>query len=163
MLDLILTIGVPLFLLMLGLLVGSTTEQRHFRDLQQREGDVRELLLTQIGSYPGFRPGGSPPRMIVAEVVIATDYLKSFLAGIRNLFGGEMKSYESMLDRARREATLRILEQAREAGYNAVCNLRLETADVGGNTSPTNNRGGKAAMATILASATAYHAQLPAG
>lgn len=163
MVDWVLMIGVPLFLLLLGLLVGRTTEQNHFRNLRQREHELRDMLVTQIRSYPGFRPGESPPRMIVAEVVIATDYLKSFLAALRNLFGGEMKSYETMLERARREATLRILEQARQAGYNAVCNLRLETADIGGSASPVNNQKRRAVMATILASATAYHAQRPAG
>ncbi|MFV2069095.1 MAG: YbjQ family protein [Pirellulales bacterium] len=101
--------------------------------------------------------------LVQGNTVRAKHAGRDIAASFKNLVGGELKSYESMLDRARREATLRILEQAREAGYNALCNLRLETADVGGNTSPTNNRGGKAAMATILASATAYHAQLPAG
>ena len=48
---------------------------------------------------------------------------------------------------------MRIIEQARSQGYNAVCNVRLETADVGGSSSRR-----RAAMAAILASATAYHA-----
>jgi len=160
MTNLIFTIGLPLFLLMLGLLVGRSREQRHFRDLERRERAMRDMRLTQIRSYPGFRPGKAPPRMMVGEVVIASDYFKSFLAGLRNLFGGELTSYESLLERARREATLRILEQAREAGYDAVCNLRLETADLGGNASSAGKRG-RAAMATILASATAYQAQPP--
>ena len=96
-----------------------------------------------------------PPQMYVAEVVIATDYLKTFLAGLRKFFGGEIRSYQTLLVRARREATLRILEQARQQGYNAICNLRLENADIGGN----NNAKG-VAMVAILASATAYRASI---
>jgi uncharacterized protein YbjQ (UPF0145 family) len=89
--------------------------------------------------------------MIVKEVVIASDYLKSFLAKLRNIFGGEVRSFETLLERARREALLRIIEEAQSNGYNAICNLRMDTAEIGGN---LDKKG--AAMATILASATAY-------
>ena len=43
------------------------------------------------------------------------------------LFGGRVKSYESLLDRARREALLRMKEEAVARGYAAVINVRLET------------------------------------
>ena len=92
------------------------------------------MIITQLKSYPGFVPGEKPPTLLVGEAIIATDYLKSFLAKIRNLFGGEIKSYQTLLIRARREATLRILEEAKRQGYNAICNLRMQTADVGGTT-----------------------------
>ena len=94
-----------------------------------------------------------PPAIVVGETVIATDYLKSFLARLRNIFGGEIRSYRTLLERARREALLRIVEEARGMGYNAVCNVRFETADVGGNSTMR-----KVAMVAILASGTAYHA-----
>ena len=60
-----------------------------------------------------------------------------------------------LLERARREAVLRIQEEAKELGYDAVCNIRLETADVGGRGSNNKN---KIVMASILASGTAYYA-----
>ena len=104
-------------------------------------------------AFPSAVPGQEPPRMFVGEAVIATDYLKSFLAKFRNLFGGEIKSYQSLLDRARRESLLRILEQARADGYNAICNVRFATADIGGNSAMR-----RVATVAILASATAYHA-----
>ncbi len=91
--------------------------------------------------------------MIVGEAVIATDYLKSFLAKLRNIFGGRVGSYQSLMVRARREALLRIVEEAKRQGYNAVCNVRMQTADVGGNSTMR-----RVAMVAILASATAYTA-----
>ena len=117
------------------------------------------MLVTQIKSFPGYLPGAHAPQVFYAEVVIASDYLKTFLAGLSNFFGGQVSSFQTMLVRARREATLRILEQARRQGYNAVCNLRLETADVGGNSATRGKKG--MVMAAILASATAYHAETP--
>jgi uncharacterized protein YbjQ (UPF0145 family) len=148
---------IPIALLALGLFAGGTTERRHLRSLEKRETAMRDMTVTQIKSFPGYLPGSPTPQMIVAEAVIATDYLKSFLANLRNIFGGQIDSYQTMLIRARREATLRILEQARQQGYNSICNLRLDTADVGGNSVTAGKQG--MVMAAILASATAYNAQ----
>jgi uncharacterized protein YbjQ (UPF0145 family) len=44
------------------------------------------------------------------------------------LIGGRIKTYEPLLDRARREAILRMTEEARSQGYDAVFNVRLETS-----------------------------------
>ena len=153
--GLIFGLGITVVFLAMGLLVGGATERAHFRSIRRRENELKDILATQVKSFPGAVPGGSAPRMIVAEVVIASDYLKTFLAGFRNLFGGRVGSYQTMLERARREAALRVLEQARSLGYTGVCNIRLETADVGG-----NNTSRKVAMAAILASGTAYHTRV---
>jgi uncharacterized protein YbjQ (UPF0145 family) len=152
MVDLI-VILIPLFLLGLGLFVGRTVEQRHFRSLEERETQMSDMLVTQLKSFPCAVVGSTAPKLIVTEVVIAADYLKNFLAGMRNFFGGEVGSYQRMQDRAHREAVLRIMEQARGEGYNAVCNVRIDHADIGGNAARR-----KMAMAAVLASATAYHA-----
>jgi uncharacterized protein YbjQ (UPF0145 family) len=39
-----------------------------------------------------------------------------------------VKSYETLMDRARREALLRLKEQAIAGGFHAVINVRIETA-----------------------------------
>ncbi len=147
-------LGMVLFLLALGWSAGTFFERRHLRSLQERESENGAFLITQLKSF--HVPGEIPPQLIMAEAVVASDYLKSFLAKLRGVFGGEVRSFHSLLNRARREATQRIVEQARESGYNAICNLRLETADIGG-----NMRKKGAAMVAILASATAYHYQSP--
>lgn len=146
------TIGIPLFLLALGLFVGRHTERRHFRNIEQRERQMSDMLVTQLKSFPATAPGDPPACLVVAEVVIATDYLKSFLAKLRNIFGGEVKSYRSLLVRARSEATLRMQEQASRQGYNAICNVRFQMADIGGNSTTR-----KVATVAIIASGTAYH------
>ena len=155
--DFIVGASVFVLLIVLGFVVGGWNEHRHFRSLEQRERATADVLVTQLRTFPGRAAGGTPPTILFGEVVIATDYLKSFLAKLRNFFGGRIGSYQSLLERARREALLRIVEQARAQGYNAVCNVRLQTADVGGNSSMR-----RVAMAAILACGTAYHA-VPSG
>ncbi len=150
----IFTVGLFVFLLLLGLVVGGMTERNHFRRLREREVQTQDILVTQIRSFPAYAAVGPPPTMLVAEVVISSDYLKSFLARLRKIFGGEIRSVGTLLERARREVLLRIKEQARDQGYNAVCNVRLETADISGRGSNSKN---KVIMAALLASATAYN------
>lgn len=138
-----------------GLLIGSTVEKRHFASIQQREAENGTFLVTQLKSYPSAAVGGKAPNVVMTEVVIGSDYLKTWLSQWRNLFGGEMKSFRSLQERAKREALLRLVDQAKAKGYNALCNVRFSGADVGGNTSGRKN---KLHFAAIIATATAYDA-----
>jgi uncharacterized protein YbjQ (UPF0145 family) len=61
-------------------------------------------------------------------VVVSLDYFKRIIAGLRGIIGGRVKTYEPLLDRARREAVLRMIEDAKARGYDAVVNVRLETS-----------------------------------
>jgi len=150
--ELIINAGILVGFLALGLFVGGYAERRHLSSLQRREAANGDFLVSQLRTFPDAVTGDSPPTLIVGEAVIATDYLKSFLAQLRKIFGGELRSYQSLLTRARAEALQRIVEKARDSGYNAICNVRFESADVGGNS--TSRR---VATVAILASATAYH------
>lgn len=153
-------LGIVLFLISLALVFGTMAERRHFRSLSDRESTFEDFLITQVKHFPNATLSVVPaPQIFVAETVIATDYLKSFLGHLRGIFGGEMRSYGTLLERARRETVLRIVEQARAQNYNAICNLRLETADVGGNTGSIKKKG--AIMVAILGSATAYQCIKP--
>ena len=150
--EFLIGIGVTLFLLFLGVIAGGLAERRHFRELTQREVEVQNIVQTQTRVFLEPIQNASPPTLLTAETVVATDYFKRFVAAFRNFFGGEVKSFNTLVERARRETTCRILEQAKQQGYNAVCNLRLEPADVGGNLSKKGN-----SMVCVVGSATAYH------
>lgn len=149
--DALIYFGFFVFFILLGFFVGGATERRHLANLTRREEATSGFLATQSKHYLGNPEAGHTPTMIVKEVIIASDYLKSFLAKLRNIFGGEVHSFETLLERARREALLRIIEEAQSNGYNAICNVRMDTAEIGGN---LDKKG--AAMASMLASATAY-------
>ena len=118
-----------LVLLGLGYGFGRYAEQRHFRSIIEREKKMKNLPA--IASK--FPPAKLPPprtRLVCGSVVVSVDYFKRFLARLRNLVGGRVKSYESLLDRARREAILRMKQEADHMGATMVFNIKLETASI---------------------------------
>ena len=71
-------------------------------------------------------------QLVSGSVVISSDYFKRFIAGLRMLIGGRLNTYESLLDRARREAILRMREEAKALGATQIFNVKLETISIGG-------------------------------
>ena len=144
-------IGFPALLLGIGYFNGSYVERKHLRNLDAREDEVRHIVLTNtkfIHPELNYRRG----ELLVGEAVIASDYFKNFLAKFRAFFGGEMRSLETLLERARREATLRVLEKAATKGSDAVFNIRLETSNIG-----TTKGKKQSAMGEVIAYGTALY------
>lgn len=154
----ILGLLLPFSPLLIGWLVGGYMERSHFKRIERDRKDLSDMLVTQLKSFPHDEPSETAPRMVMGEVVISSDYLKNFLTKIRNIFGGEMKSLNTLLVRAREEAMIRMLKSARKGGYNAVCNVRLETAEVGSSKTAQKTT----VMVSMIASGTAYNADFPA-
>lgn len=125
MIDLI----VFVVLLSLGYFFGYWAEQRHYRSIRLREKRLQRIITVVSKLPPAYRPAPKSA-LVTGSVVISVDYYKRFLAGLRNLVGGRVKSYESLLDRARREAILRMKEQAEAMGASMVFNVKLETASI---------------------------------
>ena len=63
-------------------------------------------------------------------MLISIDFFKKFVAGLRNLVGGRVSAYESLLERARREAILRMKAEAQARGAKSVWNVRIETSSI---------------------------------
>jgi len=55
---------------------------------------------------------------------------RDIMAGVKNVFGGELKGYTELLHDSREEATERMIEQARSMGANAVLNVRFSTSSI---------------------------------
>ena len=120
-LDLVFRFGLPVALLVLAFFTGSAVERRHYASIRRREQRGRQFpVLTFREVPPGWRVEDSA--LVTGSVVISLDHFKRFLAGLRSLVGGRVAAYESLLDRARREAVLRLQEDAFAAGYRAVIN-----------------------------------------
>lgn len=119
-----------LLLLALGYSAGTWAEKRHYRSIKEREKELLQMaVVTAEGSFPKDRVADAA--LVSGSVVISIDYFKRLLAILRNIFGGRVKSYESLVDRARREAILRMKEQARDMGAGMIINMRLETSTIG--------------------------------
>jgi uncharacterized protein YbjQ (UPF0145 family) len=52
------------------------------------------------------------------------------MAALKNLVGGEIKSYTKLLQESRQEAMERMVDQAYQFGANAVINVRFSTSSV---------------------------------
>ncbi len=120
-------LGGVLALLVFAYFVGGWIERRHYAEIRRREANARAFPATTFRRIPaGWSTLDSG--LLTANVVISVDYFKRFLAGLRGIFGGRIKSYETLMDRARREALLRLKEQAAARGYHVLINVRLYTS-----------------------------------
>jgi len=68
--------------------------------------------------------------LVQGSTVRAKHVGRDFMAGLKNLVGGELKGYTELLNESRDQALDRMMEQARQAGANAVLNVRFSTSSV---------------------------------
>ena len=129
--ELIFALVITAFLLTLGLTVGGAVERAHLRRLDLREQQLSNIVISDMKRLP-VNWYASDATLVTGEAVIATDYFKVFAASLRKLFGGEIRSLETLVQRARREAVVRMLDQAQAAGANVVWNVRLQTTTIQG-------------------------------
>ncbi|MGH8531006.1 MAG: YbjQ family protein [Nevskiales bacterium] len=118
-----------LALLAAGYVFGSIAESQHYRSIRQREKAFLRIAAVPSEIIPSGR--FETVGMVCGNVVISVDYFKRFTAALRNLTGGRVSAYETLLDRARREAVLRMKDAARRQRADMVLNMRLETSAVG--------------------------------
>ena len=122
--------------LVLGYGVGRWLERRHYASIRARE----QLLRHVVALNTRYVPEGvvtSSALLVTGGVVISSDYFKTFVAGFRSFFGGRFRGYETLLERARREALLRLKEQADAAGSSLVIGVRFENTSIAGSSTPS--------------------------
>lgn len=129
-------LGLPLLLVLIGYLAGRALELRHYRSIRHRERLYQHVVALSTRYVPeGVSPARS--RLVHGGVVVSSDYFKSFVAGFRQLVGGRFRGYETLLERARREALLRLKAQAQEAGATLVIGVRFQTTPIAGSQTPS--------------------------
>ena len=116
----------------IGYFYGTRIEQQHFQSLQHRERQVQTLPTSCVGAKTPI-PQAQAAELFVGSVVISSDYFKTFVASFMNLLGGRITVYETLLEQGRREAVLRLQEQALAWGAKHLINVRIETAELGSN------------------------------
>lgn len=110
-------------------IIGTIFEKRHFKSIHQREAATGAMPVIPSPFSDDSRIIASA-HLVTGAMVVAPDSFRRFIVGIRKIFGGRLRSYESLLDRARREAILRMKEQV--PGADAIVNFRMETTKIGG-------------------------------
>jgi uncharacterized protein YbjQ (UPF0145 family) len=68
--------------------------------------------------------------LVQGSTVRAKHAGKDIMAGLKNIFGGELVAYTELMSEAREEATERMIAQAQSLGANAVVNIRFATSSV---------------------------------
>jgi len=127
-------------LLILAFFTGGFAERRHYKSIIRREDELGDIVVVVAKTLPPMNP--APQTTLVrGSVVISVDYFKRFLAQLRMIFGGRIHTYESLLDRARREAILRMQSEAHAIGASMIFNMRFETSSI--------SKGGKNAVGTV--------------
>ncbi len=87
------------------------------------------MLLTNLEYVPGknvTRHLG----LVQGSTVRSKHVGRDIMAGVKNIFGGELTGYTELLQESREEAMDRMTQQAESIGANAVLNIRFSTSSI---------------------------------
>ena len=115
-------------LVSLGYSAGTIMEKKHYKDIAKREKIYLKLPAVTMENILEEGEEVKESKLVQGSVVVSLDYFKKFIAMLKNLVGGRVTTYESLLDRARREAVLRMKEEAGDV--DMIVNVRLETTNI---------------------------------
>ncbi len=87
------------------------------------------MILSTTEEIPGKRVAQFFG-VVSGSTVRAKHIGRDFMAGLKNIVGGELKGYTELLHEAREEAMERMRQQAESLGANAVVNVRFSTSSV---------------------------------
>lgn len=89
------------------------------------------MIIVNTEAIPGHRVVDLVG-LVQGNTIRAKHLGRDIGAGLKNLVGGELRSYTELMTEARREAMERMVGQARELGANAIVNVRFTTSQVAG-------------------------------
>lgn len=118
-----------LALVCIAVIVGTIIETEHFKNLEEREAHFAKVPCITHKKISHHEVAQA--RLVTGSVVISIDKFKQILSSLRMLFGGELKAYAPLIERARREALLRMKEQS--PGADMFVGVRLETSALSSN------------------------------
>lgn len=119
--------GIWISLFVFSYLIGTYKEKAHFKEIVKREKALVSLPALTM-KYAEDR-AVVKTKLVMGNVAVAGDFFKRVVAQLASLFGMRISVAESMMDRARREAILRMKDQA--TGADAILNVRVESLKIG--------------------------------
>lgn len=132
-------IAIVLLLLVIGYGFGSYREKQHYASIYRREEQLSDILIFSSRFAPNadiqehdviYAGDGEGAHLVQGSVVISSDYFKLFVANLRKLIGGRLTTFETLLDRGRREAVLRMKAEAKKLGHTRIINVKYETSSI---------------------------------
>jgi len=114
----------------IGWLIATWLERRHFKSMSEREIPLQGIKVTTAKRISSCEPEGVT--LLIGSVVVAHDYFRTLIIFFRRVIGGNIKPYEKLVERGRREALIRLKEEAELRGIDKVINVRFTTNSVAG-------------------------------
>ena len=139
------SLGIFIFLTLVAYGIGTFVEKRHYKSIKKREIESLDLPAVNIEKAPTNKQIIGV-QMVSGSAVISLDYFKRVVASLRMLLGGRVRTYESLIDRARREAILR-MKQSCQFDTGIILNVRVETSSIGKSANSKNQIGSIEAIA----------------
>ena len=68
--------------------------------------------------------------VVTGSTIQSKNMFADFGQGLKSIVGGELKSYTGMMDKARNQATQRMIEQAEQMGADAIIGVRFTTNSI---------------------------------
>ena len=68
--------------------------------------------------------------VVNGSTIQSKNFVSDFGQGLKSIIGGELKSYTNMMEKARAEATRRMMEQAVNMGADAIIGVRYTTSAI---------------------------------
>jgi uncharacterized protein YbjQ (UPF0145 family) len=87
------------------------------------------MIITTLEYVPG-KTITKHLGLVQGSTVRAKHAGRDIMAGIKNIFGGELTAYTDLLHESREEAIDRMKEQAQSIGANAILNVRFSTSSI---------------------------------
>lgn len=87
------------------------------------------MIITNVETIPG-KSIVEHCGLVQGSTIRAKHMGRDFMAGLKNLVGGELKGYTELMMEAREQATERMVDQAKALGANAIVNVRFTTTSV---------------------------------
>ena len=113
----------------IGWTVATWFERRHYKEMEEREAVLGDITLNTSKSINA--DSGDDAMFLMGSVVISHDYFRTLIIFIKKLIGGNIGAYERLVHRARREAIIRLKEEAHMRGLNKIINIRFGSVLVG--------------------------------
>lgn len=111
------------------LFVGYWIAKTHDESIAKREADMATRCpAVTVKRVSNIDMVSGRSVMVTGNVVLGVDYMKRLIGFILNIVGLPLWTHQRLLDRARREAILRLQENAKDA--KMIVNVRVETATI---------------------------------
>jgi uncharacterized protein YbjQ (UPF0145 family) len=88
------------------------------------------MLVVTTERVPGYKVSAVKGE-VFGVVVRSRGLVGNLAAGLRGLFGGEIKEYTTLLEQARRHAIERLCANAGAMGANGVIMMRFDSSEIG--------------------------------